>query len=70
MTREFKIGDRVRVTANAPVDADVVAGRIGKIAYIGTNNALVRFSRWTQGHGEGKHSWYVRLKFLTRVKAS
>lgn len=68
---KLKIGQKVKVSVGAPVDADVVAGRIGTVTAIdGANNMLVRFSRWTKGHGEGKHSWYVNPKYLTRVKVS
>lgn len=69
--KKFKNGTRVQVARNASTDADVVAGRIGKVVNDdGMGSTLVRFTRWAKGHGEGRHSWYIDPRYLTRVKVS
>jgi hypothetical protein len=71
MRKKFRIGTKVRVARTSTTDANAVAGRIGVVTENDDyGSILVRFSRWTKGHGEGKHSWYVDPKYLTRVKVS
>jgi hypothetical protein len=68
---KFKVGQKVQVVLNAQVDADEVAGRIGKVIEgLSSGSVLVHFSRWAKGHGAGNHNWYVNPKYLVRVKVS
>jgi len=70
LMRKFQIGDSVKVVADIG-DSTKALGQVGTIINMGDSEyppILVRFPKWSEGHGVGQHEWYLHSQALKKVR--